>query len=60
MVDSAEPVGCSMMISGSSGKCRGRFMDEVQSELEVGHIPEAVGLSFENFDFVVRSGFITY
>ena len=29
-------------------------MDKIQSEFEVDHIPEAVSLSFEDFDFVVE------
>ena len=39
---------------GSSGKCRDRLMDEVESQFEIGLIPEAVRLSFEDFDFVVE------
>ena len=40
---------------GSSGKCRDRLMDEVESQFKIRLIPEPVGLSFEDFDFVVQS-----
>ena len=42
-------------IYGSSGKCRDRLMDEVESQFKIRLIAEPVGLSFEDFDFVVQS-----
>lgn len=39
---------------GSSGKCRGGFMDEEEAQFEVGEVSESIGLSFEDFDFVIE------
>ena len=31
------------------------MMEVIQSELEIGHVSESIGLAFECFDFVVDS-----
>jgi len=40
---------------GSSGKCRGGFMNEVKTQFEIGEVSESIGLSFEDFDFVIEA-----
>ncbi len=40
---------------GSSGKCGGGLVDEVEAELEVVEVAEAVGLAFEDLDSVVEA-----